>query len=351
MKNRKPVALLVNDIHAGSDNLSEFLLNWNEALSVAKGYNVYNIYIGGDLWQSRASQSLDTLLCVKNALCKASDLGYTVTIAEGNHCKVDQNANEGYSHLFKDLDDIVIVDDFICDEYGDEDNPICLSLMGYYPENGSFMGHFSKLKDYLSESYKDKKYTSILYIHEGINGALAKSSEKELPANIFKGFDKVLVGHYHNRVKIEPNIEYIGASRQHNFGEDEEKGYTILYDNGDTEFVKNKVNTRFATIQATPSEISPDLMQKYNDSEYNYKVRVKIECTEDEAADLNRQQILKMGYSKVEVSAKVEVSETDNVEVTEKFDHNAIIDEYGKFCEKNDYEKKLGLKYLEVCGN
>ena len=54
---------------------------------------------------------------------------------------------------------------------------------------------------------------NILYIHEGINGALSTPNEKELPTNIFSDFDTVLVGHYHNRCIIKgTNIEYIGSS-------------------------------------------------------------------------------------------------------------------------------------------
>ena len=54
---------------------------------------------------------------------------------------------------------------------------------------------------YVSVSYTH--LNNILYIHEGINGALVTPSKKELPTKIFKDFDKVLVGHYHNRTKIK----------------------------------------------------------------------------------------------------------------------------------------------------
>lgn len=80
---------------------------------------------------------------------------------------------------------------------------------------------------------------------------------------------KELMGHLHNLLtrSFQPNylnrstrfwwgitttepkikgtvIEYIGSSRQHNFGEDEDKGYTLLYSDGSYEFIKNHVNIR-----------------------------------------------------------------------------------------------------------
>lgn len=111
--------------------------------------------------------------------------------------------------------------------------------MAYFPEDGSFTERLQEIID--NELSISHTRQNILYIHEGINGALSQPSDKELPAKIFEPFDKILVGHYHNRTKIKnTNIEYIGSSRQHNFGEDEEKGYTILYSDGSHKFVKTK---------------------------------------------------------------------------------------------------------------
>lgn len=341
---KQPVALLVNDIHAGSENLNEFNDNWNEMIDVANKNKIKDIYIGGDLWQARSSQSLETLMFVKNSIKRATDAGLTLFIAEGNHCKVDQEQLVGYSSLFSDMKNVHVIDEYEMFEYGDEEYPTILCIMSYFPEDGSFIRRLGELRKDLTDAYKGLEYQPILYIHEGISGALSKPNKKELPVKIFKDFTKVLVGHYHDRIKVEPNIQYIGASRQHSFGEDEEKGYTILYDNGDTEFVKNEANTRYKTIVAKPSEISDGLL---NEIDSNYKVKLKVMCSESEAAELNRDDILKMGFSKVEVSANVEVSESDSIDVTEKLDKDSIKCEYEKFCDKNDYKKELGLKYLE----
>lgn len=58
--------------------------------------------IGGDLWLSRSSQTLSTLMAVRQAIIKATKAGITITVAEGNHCKVDQESVLGYSHLFSE---------------------------------------------------------------------------------------------------------------------------------------------------------------------------------------------------------------------------------------------------------
>lgn len=88
-----------------------------------------------------------------------------------------------------------MVDDCVIAEYPEFN----LFVMAYFPENGSFT---ERLQNVIQNDLSNTKQ-NILYIHEGINGALAQSSDKELPAKLFEPFDKVLVGHYHNRTKIK----------------------------------------------------------------------------------------------------------------------------------------------------
>ena len=217
-----PCILLFNDIHVSNDNIPEFKLNWNEALNICDKYDISEIAIGGDLFQSRASQTLDVLLAVHDALLEAEKRQIEIIIANGNHDKVNQEATYGYCHVFDQHKNVEVVDDCVIAEYPEFN----LFVMAYFPENGSFT---ERLQNVIQNDLSNTKQ-NILYIHEGINGALAQSSDKELPAKLFEPFDKVLVGDYHNRTKIKGTaIEYIGSSRQHNFGEDEEKGYTLLY--------------------------------------------------------------------------------------------------------------------------
>ena len=139
-----------------------------------------------------------------------------------------------------------------------------LHVMSYFPEDGSFAERLGRLA---AEALSGEP-EHFLYIHEGINGALAQPSEKELPARIFSPFDKVFVGHYHNRTVIPgTGIEYIGSSRQHNFGEDEEKGYTVLYTDGTYEFVKNRVNMRYRVMDMPAERAGLHLMDELREME------------------------------------------------------------------------------------
>lgn len=165
-------------------------------------------------------------------------------MANGNHDKVNQEAVRGYCHVFDQHDNVLVADDTIS-LLASKDWDFVLHIIPYFPENGSFIEKLDKL---IADGL-DKKRKNYLYIHEGVNGALSQSNEKELSPNVFSIFDKVFVGHYHNRCTIDgTNVEYIGSSRQHNFGEDEEKGYTVIYPDGHYDFIKNQVNTRYLVM-------------------------------------------------------------------------------------------------------
>lgn len=333
---KQAVALLINDIHVSRDNISEFQKNWDEMIEVCKRHNVNDVFVGGDLWQSRSAQTLPVLLAVKRALMVAHRHGLTIVLAAGNHDLVDQEAMDSYNHIFSEYPGVEMVDDFASYEYG----KVLLHIMRYYPENGSFMKRYEDLCKCV-----DDKYVNILYIHEGINGGLAHNSDKELPANIFKPFDAVLVGHYHDRKKIpNTNIEYIGASRQHTFGEDEEKGYTLLYSDGSYEFIKNEVNIRFCTVEVDADKAD---FARINDDE-RYKCRIKVRCNEKQAKLFDKQKFLDMGFNKVEmVTAQLEDVEAAASGIEEKYDKQGIKAEYLSYCDENGIDSELGIKYLE----
>ncbi len=342
---KEAIALFINDIHVTKDNIAEFKMNWEEALSVCKREGISDIVIAGDVFTSRASQTLATLLAVKSAFTEAVRRGIYITIGEGNHDKTDQEAIEGYNHLWVGLKGIEVVDTHKILYW--EGCDFCLLVMSYFPENGSFLEKMEcAVADTLREYPQFTKNNIILYIHEGVHGALGDFEiDGELPQEPLLDFKTVLCGHYHNRVKIKnTNIEYIGSSRQGNFGEDEEKGYTILYADGSYGFVKNEVNTRYLTVELDAKNVDNYSLDK--DDRYKYKVKVK--CTEKQAKIFDKQKLMDLGFHKVEVVSESALpKETAAADIQEKYDKQGIKKEYQNYCNENSIDSKLGIKYLE----
>ena len=355
MKGHYPCLLLLNDIHISKDNIPAFKANWQEAIDICRKMDVKEIAIGGDLFFSRAAQTLDVLLAVHDALLTAAEHGIHVTIAEGNHDKVNQEDERGYCHVFDQHSNVLVCDEYVSLPLGD-DCRFVLHMMGYFPEDGSFCTRLDRLK----EEALDPKRLNFLYIHEGINGALAQPNDKELPAKIFEEFDKVFVGHYHNRTIIDKTrIEYIGSSRQHNFGEDEEKGYTVIYTDGSHEFIKNQVNTRYRVIDVSAERAGLHLMDELReiDADGRYKVKVRVHAPQTAMKSVDKAALLDAGATKVELIADdEEMLEVAASSLFEKFDSHRIRETYEEFCrEKQIDDVAIGLEYLSKiegqCGN
>lgn len=345
MPNSKiPCALLINDIHVSKDNIPEFQKNWDEAVQICLERDIPEIIVGGDMFHSRSSQTLNVLLAVRQAVIKATSNNIELTIAEGNHDLVDQEALLGYSHLFSEYPGVHVVDDYTVLEYP---NDVVLYVMSYFPENGSFM---ERLAGICCHDFDRSKH-NILYIHEGINGALSVPSDDELPTEIFDDFDAVLVAHYHNRAKIKgTKIEYIGSSRQHNFGEDEEKGYTVLYEDGSYEFIKNQVNIRYRVMELTTEDVNDSLRKELEDikADGRYKVKARVKCQSNEASSIDKQMLLDAGASKVEIiTEQTAVMAVEAQSLDRKFDKSGIKEEYSNFCNEKVIDAAMGLEYLD----
>ena len=340
---KTPFALLMNDLHIDNDCCTDFRLNWNEALTICKERNIDEIIIGGDLWTSRASQALQTMLTVRECLAQAEKMGISVTIASGNHCKVDQCSTDSYNTIFCDMKGVEVVQHWAAYYLGD----LLFVVFSHFPESGEFQKVFSEFEDSCLKADKIKKQNVILYLHEGIHGALGDMDlPDELPQDMFDGYFKVLVGHYHNRVRIKgTSIEYIGSSRQLSFGEDEDKGYTVLYEDGTTEFIKNKVNIRYETITLTYKQLQDGDYQLRDDSRYRY--RLKLICTGEQMRTIDKKALIEGGFHKIVFSTeKTVASEIKDTEMEKKFDKVGIQREYVTFCDNKGIESRIGLSYL-----
>lgn len=338
---KHPLALLMNDLHISKDNIAEFQKNWDEALDLCKKFKIEDICIGGDVFTARAAQTLSVLLAIKKCFLKAHNDGIYLTIAEGNHDLVNQELIEGYNSLFSPYPDVDIVGDYKVLQW--EGCDCTLAMMAYFPERGSFKNRLDELKDKLNHD-SIKLSDTILYIHEEIDGCLGNfHSDSSCSQDWFDGFKSVLVGHIHNRISLRgTSIEYIGSSRQNNFGEDEEKGYTILYDDGSHEFVKNEVNTRYKNIDIDYADISS--LEIENDE--RYKVKVKVHCTDAQSKLVDKKSLLEYANKVELVTEKTKAVAVNESGINVKFDKNGIKSEYVDFCAEKGIDSKLGIEYL-----
>lgn len=334
----KPV-LLCNDLHVSKDSIDEFKKNWTEMLSVCKEHKIVTVFIGGDLFDSPTVQVNSVMAAVDECFADAQEQGVNIHIAPGNHDEPDRKLTDSWCDRFH-YAATVHKQPFLFEL----DLGLWLALFPYYLEDTVFPKVLKDFEEGLGKEGIDKQDV-ILYLHAGVHGALGDFDvPNEIPQRLLAGYHRVLCAHYHNRTHIKgTKIYYIGASRAHNFGEDEEKGYTILYPDGETEFVKNEVNTRYVTENLK----LPELKSWKNRYDERYKVRLIIHCKSNEVETVDKQGLINRGANKVDFDTeKIQAIKAEQSGVDEKFDTKDLQQEYKGFCSEKDIDDRMGIDYL-----
>lgn len=334
----KPVALLMNDLHITKDNTLEYEKNWDEALSVCKQYEIAKMFICGDIFTTRSAQSLYPMVVVGKCFHKAVSRGIEVNVAFGNHDCPVYGEDNNWLDLYSDV--VNVGKKWLFEEIGEK----VLAMCSYYPEETMMPDLLKSLDYWLGEngySYSDV----IVYLHSGVHGALGDFDvPNEIPQELLTKYFRVLCAHYHNRTIIkDTNIEYIGSSRAHSFGEDDQKGYTLLYPNGETKFIQNEVNIRYATDDVTIDELGT-WQKTYDD---RYKVRLRIHCNAAEVEVIDREDLVERGADKIEfVTEKIQAIKVEQSKIEEAFDNKNLQLEYKSFCKEKDIDSRFGIDYL-----
>lgn len=335
----KPIVLLLNDLHINKDNTLEFEKNWDEALSVCRNDGVYRIIIGGDVFTTRGVQYLAPMQSVSKCFDKAQKDGIEVVAAFGNHDCPIYGETKNWLDMYSNQ--IEVVKDWWYAKLGEH---TMLAVCPYFPEDSMMPSKLIELDDFLTRENIPAS-DAVVYLHAGVHGALGDFDvPNEIPTELLTKYKKVLCGHYHNRAIIKgTKIEYIGSSRAHNFGEDEEKGYTLLCEDGSTKFVKNQVNIRYATDDIELAELA-EWKSKYDE---RYKVRLRIHCQSSDVDAVDRDALFERGAHKIEfVTEKIQAIKAEQSELEERFDNKGLQTEYKTFCKEKDIDSRFGIDYL-----
>lgn len=225
---RKPIAVVLTDTHLKESNRRSVYQVFELACKIAKEFKI-PVLSGGDNFDSRKSQPLENLVSFKEILELFNENQVEFYSIIGNHDKVDQSKSESYLSPYKYFPNIHIIDEYEFIEIGGRE----LILLSYFTE----IEYYSLLEEIVKLNVSD----SLLLTHIDIQGFTMNGnniSEHGFNKSIFSSFRKVLVGHYHD-YSCKDNIEYIGSSLQHNYGESYEKGIRILYDDFSTEIYQD----------------------------------------------------------------------------------------------------------------
>lgn len=213
---KKEIAYLFTDLHLN-------LLNKDICLDFIKFFTSkikkkIPIFFLGDFFDSRNGQSEPVSTTAKQ-IFQILNKNNKVYYIDGNHDKYIETSFNSYLLTF---------------------SPEIINLFSKvsFIENKEYEYFFFP---YFEEEVFDEQLNNLITLSLDAKGKkkilFAHYMYEQLPLELTKNFDKIFLGHNHEREEF-PKGEYIGSCFQQNFSEDNNKGFSILYDDLSTELVK-----------------------------------------------------------------------------------------------------------------
>jgi len=341
--NKKPIILFSTDWHIKDDNVEEIKDLIRQKCKLAKKLKIKTLVCLGDVFNSRKSQ---TLLCL-NAFGYILDLiqnnGLTLYCIPGNHDKTNYESEESFLDSFKHYPNFNLLSSY-------EDLDIIEGMrLHFYP----FLKEELWVEKFKPSILKDA--INILCSHIAVNGSRNNDGtkiENGISPTIFKYFDKVLLGHYHDQQQPSANIYHIPSIQQNNFGENSDKGFTVLYSDGSHELIKSKfkeyIKVKIDVDKVSKKELN-DLITEYSNKTENNYVRFILEGKEDKIKSLNKEVLQSSGIDIKTVNKEIEDVNVDfdTIEI-KRYTKDDLMVEFTQFCEEYDKNLEEGVEYLKT---
>lgn len=337
---KAPIALFLTDTHLSENNIDNVKSVFRQAIEKAKEFGFNRIFHLGDIFHSRKGQIVVNLNAFNSILdeCKSADV--KLVVIPGNHDKQNYSSSESFLDTYQNHPAIELIKH--CAGYPLNDE-IFLGLIPFF-EDDVFISQFKDMQEHGGKGIKN-----VLGTHIGCQGAVMNSGvavESTITTNLFKDYDLVLIGHYHDPQELaEGKVKYIGASIQHNFGESSVKGATLLYDDLSIELIPFYF-PKFTTYEVNVNDINlkdiADIKEEKTVSGDN--IRIILKGKEGDVKSFNRADLQLAGI-KVEIKEnKIDKQELESR--IEPFDAGSLSHEFEVFCKKNELNLEEGKKYF-----
>lgn len=327
----KYVALFLTDTHLHDKNVELVDSIFQQALVLCKKHNIKDVLHGGDIFNKRRNNteepaSQKALVAFKRIIEKFERENVTLHAIRGNHDCTDQISIESYLDLYTSSKNFKLYDGIINFALDLHDNRIVVYFLPYYKD--------SLYIDYLSQiSTISTGNVKILITHQGINGVTnndGSTHTSSITQNLFDKFDYTLVGHYHNAQRLSDKIIYTGSAYQANYGEDDQKGFTLIDNFGTPHFVKSEFPL-FKKVNVSLDKLDKnfiDSLEKQKEKVENF--RIVFSGNEDEIKEFEKLKLKDKGFQ-IKVEKSVKEINSENLLSVEKLDTKSImslLDEY-----------------------
>lgn len=336
--------IFITDNHINKNNIELQISIFKQAFEFCKKNNVNEIHHGGDWYEQRSSkQDFEIKRCIEYILDLAQSYKITIISLVSNHDKVDYKSKENWLSQYKHHPSLNLIEDVGFIDYDE----MRLHFISYFDEKESYETYLDKAIENI-----DSKKKNILLTHVGITGVrnLGHVCENDLPIDKFLKFDKVLVGHFHERQELKDGkIVYFGSAFQANYGETPEKGLYILHDDLSAEYVNLKFpiykNIEIDANKTDKKEIDVYIKQ-YGNS--NDNIRFTFVGSESKIKSIDKDKLTALGIDVKKVNETIQINEDrEVVEQINVLNKDSIKEKFNIFCKEKGLDVEEGTKYLE----
>ena len=335
----KIIAPILTDTHLKEGNLDTNVSIFKQSVDFCSNNGLTTLYHLGDIFDSRKAQPLVVLSTFQSILDYCKVKGVNLVAIPGNHEKTDYKSVDSFLDPFRHHPSFTLIDTYFSTLLTDE---VTIHFIPFFKDE-----QYNEVLR-TTDGFINNATKNILFTHIGITGAkMNNGSEVEGIAPIdFKYFDKVFIGHYHDK-QIFGKFNYVGSSIQHNYGETPDKGLTLLY--SDLSFQTLELEfPKFLKLEVDINKLTPNDIQEICNEKLisNDNLRVILVGSEDKIKSFNKQIFLEKG-----VSVQVKIDDVVKSEIddrVEPFTSTSILEQYEAYCKKNDIvDQQRGLNYLK----
>ena len=333
MKN--PAFVLYTDVHLKKENQEAVLISIRHMIKYCLENNIKEVVFGGDLFHSRSNQSEDLLQTADKILNLINDAGLKNTAISGNHDKQSYFSYTSFLDIYRYHPNLTLIT-----------RPTKKNIAGI---DVTFIPFFDD--SILVPMLEEAEGGDMLISHFEMKGSshLGKVSEKSsITRKTLKKWSKTYLGHYHNTNEITPNIVHLPSLRQNDFGEDSNKGFSVIYDDLSYEIIRGefKAFTKITLdIDVLTSKEIKELIKTHENS--SDTIRFELVGDESKVKALDKTQFKDTGIDIKAKYSKPKPSEnTDPPKLIKKFDKGSVIRSFEEFCKEKEFDLPTGLIYL-----
>lgn len=340
---KKPIFAAVTDIHLENINLDQRKGLFNQVKEIMSSLSIDKLMILGDVFESRKAIPENVLNCFGDIITDLYTSGISIYAIPGNHDKLVYTKRESYLTPFEHYPGFRLFQD----NGSLKSDGITIFFSPFY-EQELWVSEFN---NYFENQEINKK--SIMLSHLAVTGS--KNNNGELVENgisrsLFERFGRTFLGHYHNTHEVNSGIIHLPSICQKNFGEDDNKGLTIIYEDLTYDIInldfKKFINVDIDLSIMTKKQIDKIIQNAI--SKGSPYIKAKFIGTEAEVKSIDKDELNRLGVkvqTKIkEIEDSVEYSESEEIR---EYDIVSLTEALQEFCEQENLNFEEGVKYLK----